>query len=281
MGERGRLASAYSSYYPTLDEVLSSTDDDLNKYLNKTVKGNVVSLFKELINRYRDNGTIKTEIMEMKQSLAEVVEEVQHLKEQPPPSKATYSEITQSIAKVVEEVQQLKEQPVPTKVTNNEITHNEVNINERSIELRVSGIPEFKSSHAKSNRSEQIDYEEKSIASIVKYLECEDDCIKSFNRLGKYQPNATRPRTLLVKFKTELVVNKILARANKLRFYEGDGIQDKYKVFISKSLSKTEQELENKLLKKRRELINEGNQPSTLRIRNFELFLNDRRVDLN
>ena len=69
MGERGRLASADSSYYPTLDEVLSSTDDDLNKYLNKTVKGNVVSLFKELINRYRDNGTIKTEIGEMKQSL--------------------------------------------------------------------------------------------------------------------------------------------------------------------------------------------------------------------
>ena len=226
MGERGRLASADSSYYPTLDEVLSSTDDDINKFLIKTVKGNVVSLFKELINRYRDNGTIKTEIGEMKQSLAKVVEEVQQLKEQSPPSKATYSEITQSLAKVVE-VQQLKEQPVPTKVTNNEITHNEVNINERSIEFRVSGIPEFKSSHAKSNRSEQIDYEEKSIASIVKYLECEDDCIKSFNRLGKYQPNTTRPRTLLVKFKTELVVNKILARANKLRFDEGDGIQDK------------------------------------------------------
>ena len=82
-------------------------------------------------------------------------------------------------------------------------------------------------------------------------------------------------------FKTELVVNKIFARANKLTFYECDGILDKYKVFISKSLSKTEQELENKLLKKRRELINEGNQPSTLRIRNFELFLNDRRVHLN
>ena len=114
------------------------------------MKGKVVSLFKELINRYRDNGTIKTEIGEMKHSPA----------------------------KVVEEVQQLKEQPVPTKVTNNEITHSEVNINERSIELRVSGISEFKSSHAKSNRSEQVDYEEKSIANIVKYLECEDDCLK-------------------------------------------------------------------------------------------------------
>ena len=68
MGVSGRLPSADSSYYPTLDEVLSSTDDDLNKYLNKTVKGNVVSLFKELINRCRDNGTIKTEIGEMKVS---------------------------------------------------------------------------------------------------------------------------------------------------------------------------------------------------------------------
>lgn len=91
-----------------------------------------MSLFKELINRYRENRTIKNEIGEMKQSLAKVVEEVQQLKEQPPPSKATYSEITQSLAKVV--VQQLKEQPIPTKVTNNELTYNQVNINERSIE---------------------------------------------------------------------------------------------------------------------------------------------------
>ena len=158
MGEHGKLASADS--YPTHDEVLSSTDDDLNKYLNKTVKGNVASIFEELINRYRDNGTIKTEISEMKQSLAKVwkVEEVQQLKEQPPLSKATYSEVTQSVVKVVEEVQQLKEQPVPTKATNNEITHHEININERTIELKVSGTPEFKSSHAKSNRSEQTSW---------------------------------------------------------------------------------------------------------------------------
>ena len=160
------------------------------------------------------------------------------MKEQSPLSKASYSEVTQSVVKVGEDVQQLKEQPVPTKATNHEITHHEININERTIELKDSGIPEFKSSNAKSNRREQIDYEEKSIATIVKYLGCEDDCIKSFNRLGKYQPITTRPRTFMVKCKTELIVNKNLARASKLRLYEGDGIQVKYRVFISKSLSK-------------------------------------------
>ena len=47
MGEtRTRLGSVDAKYYPSLDQILSAHDDDLNKFLSKTKKDNIVCLFR-------------------------------------------------------------------------------------------------------------------------------------------------------------------------------------------------------------------------------------------
>ena len=56
---------------------------------------------------------------------------------------------------------------------------------------------------------------------------------------------------------------------------------EKFEVYISKSLNKTEQEKERKVLKKRRSLIEENTDPSRLKNRNLELFLDGAVVDLS
>ena len=72
---------------------------------------------------------------------------------------------------------------------------------------------------------------------------------------------------------------KVLASAFRLKQYDGTA-DEKLKVYISKSLNKTEQEQERKILKKRRSLIKENTDPSRWKIRNLDLLLDGAVVDL-
>ena len=73
---------------------------------------------------------------------------------------------------------------------------------------------------------------------------------------------------------------KVLASAFRLKQYDGTA-DENFKVYISKSLNKTVQEQERKILKKRRSLIEENTDPSRLKVRNLELFLDGAVVDLS
>ena len=71
-------------------------------------------------------------------------------------------------------------------------------------------------------------------------------------------------------------VDKIQSRASMLKTYEPRYMGVNYAVFISKSLNKDEQEKEQQLLKRRRELLNNGSDPKSIKIRKGVLFLNNR-----
>ena len=62
--------------------------------------------------------------------------------------------------------------------------------------------------------------------------------------------------------------------------YEPEYKGNKYSIFISKSLNK-EQAKEQSLLKKRRELLNEGTAYTDIKIRKGVLFLKNRPVDIS
>ena len=96
--------------------------------------------------------------------------------------------------------------------------------------------------------------------------------------MEKFRPESSRPRTFLVKFCDKMTAYKVLAKAFRLKQYAGTA-DEKFKVYISKSLNKTEQEQESKILK--RSLIEENTDPSRLKIRNLELFLDGAVVDLS
>ena len=95
------------------------------------------------------------------------------------------------------------------------------------------------------------------------------------NRLGKFNKDRTKPRTLLVTLATShevrLVLAKSVERRNELKLQN---------VFISQALSKDEAIKESLCLKKRRELLEEGVPREKLTIRNFELFNNEVKVEL-
>ena len=64
-----------------------------------------------------------------------------------------------------------------------------------------------------------------------------------------------KPREVSVQFRNVITADILFARATILKNYEPNIKGNKYSVFLSKSLYKEDQEREQNLLKKRRELL--------------------------
>ena len=93
-------------------------------------------------------------------------------------------------------------------------------------------------------------------------------------RVGKLQNGEQKQkrRTLIVKFRSECEVKRILARASKLRHYGK-------KVFISPELTEEELQIERKLLAKRYQLIQNGTfTKERVRVRNCKLLLDGKEL---
>ena len=156
---------------------------------------------------------------------------------------------------------------------------------EYSRELRFSGIPEHKIEKVITNKAESrreiFEHEEHQLGAAIKALGVETKEISSFRRLGPFDPDKPRPRPLLVKFTQEYFAEKILARAAALKHYEPKYKEQTYSVFVSKSLNADEQKAEQKLLKKRSELLNSGVESKDLKIRKGLLYCKDVEVKLD
>ena len=151
--------------------------------------------------------------------------------------------------------------------------------NDYALELRFSGIPELNfqtgAVTSKPNKKEIFEHDEKLISEAIGYLGVDHTEISGFHRLGKFNPDNTRPRQTLVKFRNSYIVDKLLARASMLKVYEPEFGNIKYRIYLSKSLNKEEQLLEQKLLRKRRELIDSQTvDPKQIMIRNGTLYVN-------
>ena len=92
-------------------------------------------------------------------------------------------------------------------------------------------------------------------------------------RLGKFDKDRKKSRTVLVTFNTEHEARLVLAKS----FEKRTELKDE-NIFLMPMLSREDALKENLCLKKRRELINNGISPDKLKIRNFELFNDGKKV---
>ena len=87
--------------------------------------------------------------------------------------------------------------------------------------------------------------------------------INDIIRLGKYDENKTR--TILIKIPNPWQRRKILLSARELKTFDTP-------IFLSRQLTREEADLENKALKRRREMIQEGIESKNLRINDGILY---------
>ena len=139
-------------------------------------------------------------------------------------------------------------------------------------EIRISGIPE-----SSGNRAAQIENDAKYVKSILENLEeYYPSEIETVYRAGKKRntDGSNRPRNLIVLFRSQWLAEKCISKGYMLKDHS-------IRVFISRSLTKEEQELEQHVLKKRAELIKAGTPREQLRIRNLKLYKCGDEVNIN
>ena len=137
-------------------------------------------------------------------------------------------------------------------------------------ELKIDGISENRGDF-KSQTESDIHH----ITAILNHLG-EDSFVKvrSFKRLGKRIATSTRPRTLLVEFTSQFDCVKVLSKAYKLQSFQSP-------IYISKSLSPTDQIKLRKILKLRTDVSTKDNIPkSDLKIKNLKLYHNNVEIPL-
>ena len=84
--------------------------------------------------------------------------------------------------------------------------------------------------------------------------------------LVKYRSDATRPRTLLVRFKNPWLVCKLLAKSYILKNYSD-------RIYLSRELTVDEKKLESRILSERYKLVETGISKDRLRVRDLKLYL--------
>ena len=148
------------------------------------------------------------------------------------------------------------------------------NLTQTSSQIRIDGIEEITPG---SNVSDTNHLDSK-VREVFNHLRIETN-ISFIERIGKprrapksEQPSPQRPRTALVTVSTSWDAKRIFDRAHLKGF--------KSRVYISAALTKQEKEIENELLKKRRELIKNGEKKDNIRIRNLKPFVNDTEIKL-
>lgn len=128
--------------------------------------------------------------------------------------------------------------------------------------VRIQGIPEDPS----KSKAENLVPTNEAVLDIMRKLNL-DTRVMEMKRLGKFDENRIKPRTLLVTLSSEHEVRLVLAKYRERgKEFSNDNI------FILPALSKEEATLENLILKRRRELINEGVPTEKLKIRNLKLY---------
>lgn len=202
----------------------------------------------------------------VKHSSDQIAEEVSEIKN----SVTTLAKTVQAIA---EKQKEIDSEPQVSVFTGPELPHRERQ-EKRNLKaitsLRISNLGEVTA----DSYSERIVKERESILKIFNHLgeNCKDS-ISDILRLGQFKKDAKRPRAVLVKFTNPWTAHKLLANANLLKGSE-------YKVFLSRDLTPEEQRIEKMILKKRYELIQEGEVRTNLKIRNLQLYRNGKVVKL-
>ena len=169
----------------------------------------------------------------------------------------SYSEIA---AKNVEIVSTRR--PLP------ETDHKQILNHNISTSLRIHGIPE----DLDKKKYENLVPTTEKVNEILTKIGV-DTKVKELRRLEKFDKDRKKSRTVLVTFNTEHEARLVLAKS----FEKRTELKDE-NIFLMPMLSREDALKENLCLKKRRELINNGIPPDKLKIRNFELFNDGKKV---
>jgi len=137
--------------------------------------------------------------------------------------------------------------------------------------VKICGIPEAPSDLKHGERQE---YEKSSINKIFEFIQLNNITLTDSFRLGKFNKDNKRPRSIIATVSSVWDRNKILQNAFLLKDYSPS-------TFISPALSQADRILEKKILKKRFELINSGVDKKELKIRNLKLYKGKEEVLLS
>ena len=119
-----------------------------------------------------------------------------------------------------------------------------------------------------TSRQDRLRKDVDSVLSALKDLDSPIDAnsIKDCYRLGKYSPQAGKPRPVLVKFLRYTDASNVLGNKTKLSPL----------VFVKPDLTAEERAMESLLLKERRALIEKGVSRQHIRIRNQSLIVHNK-----
>ena len=136
---------------------------------------------------------------------------------------------------------------------------------DRKFNLVFYGIEESPSNTA---RSERLKVELSGILGVINNIISKIDAnsIKDYHRLGKYNPNRSKPRPILVKFLRSADVTSIL--------FEKSNLASPFS--IKTDMTVEEKKIEGLLLKERWELLQKGIDRSQIKIRQNNLYINDK-----
>jgi len=135
-------------------------------------------------------------------------------------------------------------------------------VDDRNLNIVVYGIDESPSTTPKYDRTRN------DLSNVLPILSAVDSSIQdaSINdlyRLGRFDPDQSQPRPILVKFLRRLDVTTILSNRNKI----------KKPVIIKPDMSKDERKVESMLLQERWRLIQQGTNRKNITIRKSEILV--------
>ena len=179
----------------------------------------------------------------------------------------THDKVDESYANVVKKVESHKNvnSPQNSKNNNNTTTHNiEHNV-------RVQRI------HEDPNEPRDVNLVQthKKIEEILGTIGVKPKIVQ-FKRLGTFNKEGKKPRTLPVTLENPAAVILVIAKSTEKR----DEMKE-MNIFLSRALSKEDSIKENLCLQRSREMLEEGVPREKLKIRNLELCHDGAKVQLN
>ena len=128
--------------------------------------------------------------------------------------------------------------------------------------IRIRNVPEI----ASQNSAQRLQHDMKHVMAILKHTIGEEPTISDCFRIGKY--DETKRRGIIVKLSNILTTRKFLANSHHMKDYPAD-----YRAFISRELTHEERIIEKNLLRKRRDLIENGTKRTSVKIRILKLYV--------
>ena len=176
--------------------------------------------------------------------------------------------IEQNYAKVTAKTLEKAASVVTSSNSKTKVKSEDINI---SASFRIQGIAEDPDKTVDENLVPTTEKVKKILQSFNVNTE-----ITSMKRLGKFDKTRIKPRTLLVTVRIEYDKKLIMAKS-----VENREVLTEESIYFLPALSKADVIKENQVLKKRRELLDEGVPREKLKIRNFELFNDGKKVAMD